>query len=56
MALCVMTGGTLWMPLLCVLSWVSQTVSVKVPLENEENISSHEIFNITSRKKCSVGS
>ena len=24
MALCVMTGGTLWMPQLCVLSWDSQ--------------------------------
>ena len=24
MVLCVMTGGTLWMPLLCVLSWDSQ--------------------------------
>ena len=24
MALCVTTGGTLWMPLLCVLSWDSQ--------------------------------
>ena len=38
MALCVMTGGTLWMPLLCVLSWVSQTVSIKLPLANEENV------------------
>ena len=24
MVLCVMTGGTLWMPQLCVLSWDSQ--------------------------------